>query len=63
MSVKLVVIGTIVAIVPFFTLLLFKALMLLAPIFNLATCTSTTDDIMQISVILISPLVKFPLVE
>jgi hypothetical protein len=57
--VMLVVIGTIVVIVPFFTLLLFKALTLLAPIFNPVACISTADDVAQISVILVSFLDAF----
>jgi hypothetical protein len=49
--VRLVIIGTIVVIVPFFTLLLFKALTLLTPVFNPTVCISTVDDVAQISVI------------
>jgi hypothetical protein len=45
LSVRLVKIGTIVVIVPFFTLLLFKTLVLLAPIFNLTMCIPTADDV------------------
>jgi hypothetical protein len=44
-SVRLVVIGTIVIIVPFFMLLLVNALKLLMLVFNPVTCISTTDDI------------------
>jgi hypothetical protein len=40
-SVSLVLIGTIVVIVPFFTLLLFKVLVLLTLVFNPAACFST----------------------
>jgi hypothetical protein len=43
MSVRLVMIGTIVIVIPFFTLLLFEAL---AVLFD-----STVDDVMQISII------------
>jgi hypothetical protein len=53
--VRLVVIETIVVIVPYFVLLLFKTLTLLAPVFVLVACISTTDDVMQISVIPVSP--------
>jgi hypothetical protein len=38
--VRLVIIGTIVVIVPFFTPLLFKALVLLMPVFDAAMCIS-----------------------
>jgi hypothetical protein len=55
----LVVIGTIVVVVPFFTLLLFKALMLLTPVFDPITCISTADDIMQILIILVSSSTTF----
>jgi hypothetical protein len=55
LSVRLVTIGTIVVIVPFFALLLLKTLMLLMLIFDPATCISVVDDIMQISVIPVSP--------
>jgi hypothetical protein len=51
---RLVIIGTIVVIVPFFTLLLFKALALLTLVFNPSMCISAADDVMQISVILVS---------
>jgi hypothetical protein len=44
--VRLVIIGTIVVIVPFFMLLLFKALTLVMPVFNLAA-----NDVTQISII------------
>jgi hypothetical protein len=50
LSVRLVIIGIIVVIVPFFTLLLFKALAHLAPIFNPVACISAVNDITQISV-------------
>jgi hypothetical protein len=45
LSVRLVVIGTILVIVPFYTLLLFEALMLLTSVFDLVTCISATDDV------------------
>jgi hypothetical protein len=56
LSVRLVIIGTVVVIVPFFTLLLFRALTLLTPIFNPATCISAVNDVTQISIILVSSL-------
>jgi hypothetical protein len=59
LSVRLVIIGIIVVIVPFFTMLLFKALVLLAPVFILATCISATDDVAQISVIPVSSSAAF----
>jgi hypothetical protein len=59
LSVRLVIIGTVVVIVPFFMLLLFKALTLLTLDFNPAACISATDDIAQISVIPILPSVMF----
>jgi hypothetical protein len=40
LSVRLVIIGTIVVIVPFFTPLLFKALVLLMSVFDAAMCIS-----------------------
>jgi hypothetical protein len=49
--VRLVIIGTIVVIVPFFMLLLFKALTLVMPVFNLAACISAANDVTQISII------------
>jgi hypothetical protein len=54
LSVRLVIIGIVVIIVPFFMLLLFKELALLMPVFNPAVCISVADDITQISVILVS---------
>jgi hypothetical protein len=59
LSVRLVIIGTIVIIVPLFTPLMFKALTLLTPVFDLAACISAVDDIVQISVIPISPSAVF----
>jgi hypothetical protein len=52
--VRLLIIGTRVLIVPSFMLLLFKALALLALVFNLAVCISAVDGIVQISVIPVS---------
>jgi hypothetical protein len=49
--VRLIVIGVVVVIVHFFTLLLFKVLALLMPVFNSAACISVADDVTQISVI------------
>jgi hypothetical protein len=57
LSVRLVIIGTILVIVPFFALLLFKMLALLTPIFDPAACITFVDDVMQISVIPVSTLV------
>jgi hypothetical protein len=57
--VRLVIIGTIVVIVPFFTLLLFKALTLMTPVFEPATCISAADDVMQISIVPVSSSVTF----
>jgi hypothetical protein len=51
--VRLVIIGIVVVIVPFFTLLLFKALTLLMLVFNPTACISAVDDVMQISIILV----------
>jgi hypothetical protein len=57
--VRLVIIGIIVIIVPFFTLLSFEALMLMTSIFDLAACISAADDVAQISVIPVSSLATF----
>jgi hypothetical protein len=57
--VRLIIIGTVVVIVPFFTLLLFKALVLLAPVFNLVVCISTMDDVEKISGIQVSSSATF----
>jgi hypothetical protein len=59
LSMRFFIIGSIVVIVPFFTLLLFKTLTLLMPVFDLATCISAMEDVPQISVILILPLASF----
>jgi hypothetical protein len=59
LSVRLVIIGTIVVIVPFFMLLLFKALMLLTLIFDLAACIFVADDVAQLSIIPVSSSVAF----
>jgi hypothetical protein len=53
-SVRLVVIGTVVVIAPFFMLPLFKALTLLTLVFNPVVCISIVDDVMQISVVSVS---------
>jgi hypothetical protein len=45
LSVRLIIIGTIVVIVPLVTLLLFKALALLAPIFDPVACIFAVDDV------------------
>jgi hypothetical protein len=57
--VRLVIIGTIVVIVPFFALLLFKTLVLLTLVFDLVACISAVDDVAQISVIPVSPSATF----
>jgi hypothetical protein len=51
--------GTVVVIVPFFTLLLFEALTLLMPVFDPTVCISAVDGITQISVIPVSSLATF----
>jgi hypothetical protein len=56
---RLVIIGIVVVIVPFFTLLQFKALVLLTLVFNHVACISTADDIAQISVISVSSSATF----
>jgi hypothetical protein len=57
--VRLIKIGTIVVIFPFSTLLLLKVLTLQVPVFNPVVCISTADDVVQISVILVSSLAMF----
>jgi hypothetical protein len=57
--VRLVVIGIIVVIVSLFTPLLFKALVLLTLVFDLVASIIAADDITQMLVILVSPLVTF----
>jgi hypothetical protein len=52
--VRLVIIGTIVVVVPFLMLLLFKVLVLLAPVFNSVACISIVEVVVEISVILVS---------
>jgi hypothetical protein len=59
LSVRLIIIGTIVVIVPFFMLLPFKALVLLAPVFNPTACIFATDDVTQISIIPVSSSAAF----
>jgi hypothetical protein len=56
---RLVIIGTVIVIIPFFTLLLFKMLVLLTSAFDLTMCISDVDDVMQISVISVSPSAAF----
>jgi hypothetical protein len=51
LSMRLVIVRTIVIIIPFFTSLLFKALTLVTPVFNPTTCISAADDIAKILVI------------
>jgi hypothetical protein len=57
--VRLVIIGSVVVIVPFFTLLLFNVLMLLTPVINPIACISAADEVVQISVIPASSLAAF----
>jgi hypothetical protein len=57
--VRLVIIGTIVVIIPFLSLLLFKALALLMPVFYPTMCISVMDDIVQISIIPVSSSAAF----
>jgi hypothetical protein len=45
LSVRFIIIGTIVVIVPFFMLLLFKTLTLLATVFDPIVCISAIDDV------------------
>jgi hypothetical protein len=56
LSVRLVIEGTIIVIVPLITSLLLDALMLLAPVVNLVMWISLVDDVAQVSVIPIMPL-------
>jgi hypothetical protein len=51
LSVRLVVVGTIIIIVPLITLLLFHALLLSAQVFDPVACISTTDDVAQVTVV------------
>jgi hypothetical protein len=55
LSVRLVVEGTIIVIVPLITSFMLNALTLLALVVNLVTCISATDDIVQVTIILIPP--------
>jgi hypothetical protein len=59
LSVRLVIDGIIVVIVPLIMSILLNALMLLAPVVNPNACISTADDIAQISVISIPPSATF----
>jgi hypothetical protein len=54
LSVRLVIIGIVVVIVPFFTSLLFKVFALLTPIFDPVACIYATDDVAQIFIISVS---------
>jgi hypothetical protein len=56
LSVRLVIEGTIIVIVPLITSLLLDALMLLTPVVNLVMWISLVDDVAQVSVIPIMPL-------
>jgi hypothetical protein len=57
--VRLIIIGIVIVIVPFFTVLLFKALVLLVSVFNLVACISVTDDIIQVLIIPVSSSAAF----
>jgi hypothetical protein len=59
LSVRLVIEGTIIVIVPLITPFLLNTLTLLALVVNLITCISVADDIAQISVIPIPPSAAF----
>jgi hypothetical protein len=59
LSVRLVIIVTILGIVLLFTSLLFKALTLLTPVFYPAACIFTVDDVAQVSVIPVLPSAAF----
>jgi hypothetical protein len=59
LSVRLVIIGTIVVIVPLLTSLLFKALTLLTLDFDPAACIFGADNVSQVLIILVSPSVAF----
>jgi hypothetical protein len=59
LSVSLVIMGTIVVIVLFFTLLLFEVPVLLTPVFNPVACNSAVDDVEQISIISVLSSVAF----
>jgi hypothetical protein len=59
LSVRLVIIGTIIVIVPLFASLLFKALTLLTPVFDPVVCIAVVDNIMEVSVIPVSPSAMF----
>jgi hypothetical protein len=59
LSVRLVIIGTIVVILPLLTSLLFKALTLLTLVFDPAACVFGADNVSQVLIILVSPSVAF----
>jgi hypothetical protein len=59
LSVRLVIEGTTIVIVPLITSFLLNTLTLLAPDVNWVTCIFVVDDVAQISVILIPPLAMF----
>jgi hypothetical protein len=56
LSVRLVVEGTILVIVPLLTSFLLNALTLLAPVVNPVVCISVMDDIAQVTVMSILPM-------
>jgi hypothetical protein len=59
LSLRLVIEGTIIIIVPLVTSFLFGAVSFLALIFDPARGISTADDVMQVTVIMVSPLAMF----
>jgi hypothetical protein len=60
LSVRLVIEGTIVIIVPFIASFLLDAFSLLEAVFDSITCISVADNIMQVLVIPILPSAMFP---
>jgi hypothetical protein len=59
MSVRLLIIGSIVVIVPLFTSLLFKVLALLMSVFDPVASILAADEVTQVSVIPVSPSAAF----
>jgi hypothetical protein len=55
MSMRLVIEGTIIIIVPLIMLFLLNALSLLASVVYLTTCISAVDDIAQLVIVLMTP--------
>jgi hypothetical protein len=52
---RLIIVGAIIVIVPFITLLLLVTLPMLVPVFNQAACISATDDVTQVAVVSTTP--------